>query len=321
MVLVCYALMLFNASLHAAAVFDPSTQSPRTLAPFIFKNSNLQLGVTKAYRPWFENKAWTGNLIEYDTAIDGSFSLPATNWSAQAVFATQETTDPGYWDTGRKIITSTSGIDQIPFRWVNLTDSQKGTLDPSTAVSETQSDVLDFVRGNRVREGYGMRIRFGILGDIVGSTPRYVAGLNAGYPFSGYSTFANTNVNRAARIYVGANDGMVHAFNAVDGSEVFAYIPSMVIPNLVKLTQIPYTHTYFVDGGLVDGDAYFGSSGSESWKKYSPVVLARGGRAYLLWMLPIQIYPLKINRQGRIRRFYLKRLTPIWVTFTEALRS
>ena len=193
-------------------------------------------------------------------------------------FATKETTDPGYWDTGRKIITSTSGTDQIPFRWANLTDSQKGTLDPSTAVSETQSDILDFVRGNRVREGYGMRIRFSILGDIVGSTPRYVAGLNAGYPFSGYSTFANANANRAARIYVGANDGMVHAFNAVDGSEVFAYIPSMVIPNLVKLTQIPYTHNYFVDGELVVGDAYFGPSGSESWKTILAGGLGAGGK-------------------------------------------
>ncbi len=274
-------LLLFNTSVHAAAVFDPSTQSPRTLGPFVFKNTNLQQGATKAYRPWFENKAWTGDLIEYDIATNGSFSLPAANWSAGAIFATKETADPSYWDSGRKIISSTTGSNQIPFRWANLIDSQKVTLDPSTAVAETQSDVLDFIRGNRVREGYGMRTRFSILGDIAGSTPRYVAIPNAGYPFSGYSTFANTKHNRAPRIYVGANDGMVHVFDAVTGAEVFAYIPSMVIPNLVKLTQIPYTHTYFVDGELVVGDAYFGASGSESWSTILAGGLGAGGKGLL----------------------------------------
>ena len=294
--LACCIPLLFNAPLHAAAVFDPSTQSPRTLGPFVFKNTNLYLGATKAYRPWFENKAWTGNVIEYDIDSGGTFSLSSANWSAQAVFATNELADSDYWNSGRKIITSTSGTNQVPFRWDNLSDAQKGTLDSSTAVNETQSDVLDFVRGNRVREGYGMRIRFGVLGDIVGSTPRYVANPIARYPFSGYGAFTNTNENRAARVYVGANDGMVHAFNADNGSEVFAYIPSMVIPDLVKLTQTPYTHTYFADGDLVVGDANFGSGGSDLWKTLLAGGLGAGGKG--LFALDITSPDLSVEDQS-----------------------
>ena len=199
-VLVCHILLLINPSVRAAAVFDPSTQSPRTLGPFVFKNTNLQLGATKAYRPWFENKAWTGDLIEYDIATNGTFSLSVNNWSAGAIFATKEAADPSYWDSGRKIITSITGSDQIPFRWANLTGAQQTGL--------IQSDVLEFVRGNRDQEGHGMRTRYSVLGDIAGSTLRYVAGPIAGYPFSGYGSFANANVNRAARIYVSANDGI-----------------------------------------------------------------------------------------------------------------
>ena len=59
-------------------------------------------------------------------------------------------------------------------------------------------------------------------------------------------------------IYVGGNDGMLHAFNTqkfdhnftrdpAPGDELFAYIPNLVFENLAELTSPNYDHKFFVD--------------------------------------------------------------------------
>ena len=72
-----------------------------------------------------------------------------------------------------------------------------------------------------------------------------------------YVDFVNANLNRAPRVYIGANDGMMHAFDAATGDEVWAYVPSHLFSNLAKLASRPFSHTYFVDGGTTVGDARF----------------------------------------------------------------
>ncbi|NNK84304.1 MAG: PQQ-binding-like beta-propeller repeat protein, partial [Desulfobacterales bacterium] len=83
---------------------------------------------------------------------------------------------------------------------------------------------------------YSFRSRSSKLGDIVHSAPILVGNV----------------------IYAGSNDGMVHAFNATTGDEIFAYVPRLVFENLNKLTiENPnYDHTYFVDK-----EAYFSHLG------------------------------------------------------------
>ena len=74
------------------------------------------------------------------------------------------------------------------------------------------------------------------LGDIIHSAPTYVAAPSFGYPDSmeavAYSAFAVAKANRTPMIYVGANDGMLHAFNASTGVETIAYVPTPVYRNL-----------------------------------------------------------------------------------------
>ena len=77
-----------------------------------------------------------------------------------------------------------------------------------------------------------MRNRTSVLGDIVGSSPAYV--------------------DDTATLYVGANDGMLHAFDATNGQELFAYVPSIInMANLRDLSRGDYTHKFFVDGPVV----------------------------------------------------------------------
>ncbi|MCK7498703.1 MAG: PilC/PilY family type IV pilus protein [Comamonadaceae bacterium] len=60
-----------------------------------------------------------------------------------------------------------------------------------------------------------------VLGDIVNSSPFFVVAPEAGYRFGNYQTFADARSNRRPMIYIGANDGMLHGFDANTGLEVF----------------------------------------------------------------------------------------------------
>ena len=96
----------------------------------------------------------------------------------------------------------------------------------------------NYIKGDQSKEGANvgdLRIRSTVLGDIVGSAPAYV--------------------DDTATLYVGSNDGMMHAFDATNGQEQFAYLPGLVnISDLAKLSRGDYTHKFFVDGPIVVSD-------------------------------------------------------------------
>src|SRR5262249_1311776 len=80
-------------------------------------------------------------------------------------------------------------------------------------------------------------------------------------------------------VYVGANDGMLHAFNGTSssdgGSELFAYVPNAVLPKPGRLAQPSYSHTYYVDGTPTLGDIYDGSG----WRTLLIGATGAGARA------------------------------------------
>ncbi len=124
------------------------------------------------------------------------------------------------------------------------------------------------------------------LSDIIHSAPTYVAAPGFGYPDSmegsPYSAFATANVSRAATIYVGANDGMLHGFSATTGREVLAYVPTSVYKNLSALTTAslsatagePTAHHYQVDGSPTVADVYYGGA----WHTLLAGSLGAGGQ-------------------------------------------
>jgi len=266
--------ILVAGTAQAAAVFTPSSQPLGYIGAIELSNVDLSVGGVKAYRGWFENGGWQGDLVEYDVSTSGTLSTSVnlsgtqplqgttvTNWSAYLQFAKNELT-PGYWDSRRKVITSRGGT-QAAFRWSNLSATEKQMIDNTAfSAAANRSDVVDFLRGDRSREypAGNLRLRFSVMGDVIHSNPVYVAVPKSNIPDSTYVTFTNANKNRAPRVYVGANDGMLHAFDALNGNEVWAYIPSLVLGELSKLASRPYAHAYYVDGDLTVQDAYFANS-------------------------------------------------------------
>jgi len=116
-----------------------------------------------------------------------------------------------------------------------------------------------------------------VLGDIVSSEARYVKLPQFQYTADGYGTFVTEQASRIGMVYVGANDGMLHAFNALTGAETWAYIPTAVLPNLYKLADMNYAdnHQFYVDGTPEVGDIFAGT-----WKTMLVGGLNLGGKSF-----------------------------------------
>jgi len=162
--------------------------------------------------------------------------------------------------------------------------TQYGTWDDDQEDAATDGAMIDFIRGqsgNEDDDGNGIfRDRTYALGDIVDTAPVYVGRPKFRYGDGGYAAFANAMADRDPVVYVGANDGMLHAFDAETGEELWAYIPSVVIPKLHKLADAGYgnNHEFFVDGPITVGDAF--DTGDDVWKTVLIGGLGRGGRAF-----------------------------------------
>ncbi len=142
-------------------------------------------------------------------------------------------------------------------------------------------------QGGEVKNGGKLRDRTTRLGDIVNSSPVVSApGDDFGYRrlggalASSYQAYI-TEKKRVGNymVYVGANDGMLHAFNGgMDaagttvvggGKETFAYIPSTALGhmgNLLfpydprRLNDPKFAHRYYVDGKVTVADSRYGNA-------------------------------------------------------------
>jgi len=132
------------------------------------------------------------------------------------------------------------------------------------------------------------RQRTHILGDIVSSQAAYVKTPIPQYKDANYTAFKNSSVvtSRVGTVFVGANDGMLHAFDVTTGQEDWAYIPSFVLPNLYKLADPNYTtqHQFYVDGSPQTGDicpnAPTSTCSDKEWETILVGGLNDGGKGY-----------------------------------------
>jgi type IV pilus assembly protein PilY1 len=135
------------------------------------------------------------------------------------------------------------------------------------------------------------RNRDRVLGDALESQPAFLGAPVFSYPYPGYAEFKAAQASRAGTVYMGTNDGMMHAFAADTGVERWAYIPSMVAPGLWKLADKQYAdlHTNYVNGSPITTDvctancanAVTGSSATDPvWKTILVAGLNGGGRGY-----------------------------------------
>ncbi len=232
-------------------------------------NSGSIYSGSQLYQARFKTEHWDGELLAYPINSDGSVGVQA--WNAADKI-------PSY--NNRKIFTNNGSDSGTPFSSSGLTSAQLSVLGGQT--------VLDYLRGdssNEVPNG-SLRNRTSRLGDIINSAPLYVGPPALSYPdnwgagaaetSSPYSAYAAANTSRSGVVYVGANDGMLHAFDATSGVELFAFVPGSVFDNMQALSDPNYTHRYYVDGTPVALDAYFKTKGA--WRTVLAGGLNGGGQ-------------------------------------------
>lgn len=240
----------------------------------------------KIYQGQFNSADWSGDMIAYNTnATTGAVTTIA--WQAGSVLNGQN------YNTGRKIITyKPSSATGIPFRWpVNPSSPTSTELDtaqttaltsnPSLNASnpvDTGVNRLNYLRGQTGLSGFRPRL-ISVLGDIVDSAPAYVGPPSFDYPdnleSASYYAFRSNYTSRTPMIYVGANDGMLHAFDAATGQEKLAFVPNGVYANLAQLTSPNYSHRYYADGSPTVVDTFY----SSAWHTTLVAGLGGGGRS------------------------------------------
>jgi len=260
-------ILIFASGVAIAAItFEPNQQPYGYIAPPTLSKVNISGGDAVTFVPWFERESFRGDLIAGATSSNGVVNLLAPLWRASTLLDAQD------WDLGRKIFTMHPDGYAVPFRQDTLDNDQMKELE------DDEDERLDFLRGDRSEEGGKFdRVRESVLGDIIHSNPYYVGVPRAGYPGDGYPAFAYTHRNRPGMVYVGANDGMLHAFDAETGAEKWAYVPSMLFADekLAMLAEDPYVHQYYVDGPITVEDA---QKADGTWYTVLVGGLGAGGR-------------------------------------------
>ena len=217
-------------------------------------NSSTFQSDTRAYQATYRSGVWTGDLIARDvTAVGGISSTEAWRVSSRiaATYADAGTTNDYH---NRPVLTWGGSPKGASFP--TATQALALTrLTGSAPVSGT--DNAAYIKGNQALEmsaGGDLRNRSSVLGDIINSSPVYT--------------------RDTEMIYVGANDGMMHAIDALTGNVVFSYVPRGV--NLAKLASISdpaYTHGFFVDGPMA-----LSTSRLQVGTNYLVGALGRGGK-------------------------------------------
>ena len=261
-------------------------------------SSSLQnLGGAYLFQSTYATGFWSGDLKAYlvtaSSSSSSGASVSSAAWSASAWLTNTMT------PANRVVLTYNDGISTygtnaaenatlsrqgVAFKTLaDLSTAQQAALnaDSGGTTDSLGTNRINYLRG--VRSGLELkqaspgpfRQRSSLLGDIVNSSPVYVGAPSAILFEPGYVSYAISKASRTPMVYVGANDGMLHGFNANPsdtanvGHEVMAYVPSPGVRKLSKLTDPNYSHTYFVDGSPVVADACPGTTGctaTASWK-------------------------------------------------------
>ncbi len=260
-------------SIRLSAILSNIVDRTRTSSTTTAINSVRLDTDSLAYQATLNSADWSGELVAYEPKVVEYRLTLTERWNAATHIP-----DP----LDRNILSNSGetsgGLNNkgITFTWNSLTAAQQSHLNQQQ---------LDYLRGDQSKEqknGGTLRDRSTLLGHIVNSDPVFVAQEHFGFHNlpeadggATYQDFVLGKSQRTAMVYVGANDGMLHGFDASEGDEVFAYVPNAVYPRLAALSKPGYAGHFLMDGDIHVSDAYWGGA----WKSILLGATGAAGRA------------------------------------------
>jgi hypothetical protein len=244
----------------------------------------------RLYRGYFNLPGYEGHLAAFDLNPDGSI-ITSEKWDAGKVMKSNGRGTVSTWVDGN--------FGKSKGDFIDLDFADKGGKKLETYLNPLGEDInndgkvkkddsqaivgftLDANYNDGTKPpGYYKGVRSGkwLLGDIYHSTPLVVGPPVFNFPDAAfpqkYSDFKTTWKNRETIIYVGANDGMLHAFSDKDGKEKFGIIPNNLLGKAKELRT--NSHQFFVDSSPRAYDVLIAGS-------WSTVIVSGergGGNAY-----------------------------------------
>lgn len=271
-------------------------------------NPNVVAGDNSSYNSTYNSGTWTGELQAYPVNLTtGTIDTTSPSWSPSA----QARLDAK--GASNRAIATYDGTTGIQFQPASASTSTKlsalaqalfisPTNPPGGGTAGTAGDdslkVISYLRGDKTNEGSLYRPRAHLLGDIINAEPVLVQKPTHAYtdecyayPSTGCPTpYVTAKASRPRIIFQPANDGLIHAFDATNGDEKWAYLPKLLWPtasssNIVDITRLAgFAHKYYADATPQVADVDFnnvaGVTTSPDWHTILVGGLGKGGRGY-----------------------------------------
>jgi type IV pilus assembly protein PilY1 len=282
-------------------IFANAGAASGSLAGGAVSSARVTSNGASIYAPQLDSTRWSGSLLAYGLSFDAKAGVVnkavAPIWDAGKLLTSG---DPGKTPpipvpdpAKRRIFTMLGRGTGDVFTWdvlkgdaalaAYLNNEPFSRAGAKDGLGESR---VAYLRGDRTKEtsesGGIFRTRDSVMGDVVNSAPLLVGPPSLAVQGSGYDGFLAARKGRTPAVYIGANDGMLHAFDAGSGAELFAYVPRALYSKLGAYTSPAYLHQPYVDGSPAAGEVQLTDG---SWK--TALVSGMGGGARGVFALDV----------------------------------
>jgi len=268
-------------------------------APVVMPNISSGDHIYQSTFEYKNNHQWRGHLSKFELSSAGA--LGAMKWDAGLKLDAKTESSRKIWTVAKEAGLTTS-INN--FTTSNLA-ALKVALWENSGTTPTNDQVSKLIKFTRGIDSYDENTNGNItekrwkLGDIYNSRLTVVGPTNSSMSSlvtrsntaafyrkaNNYTNFMAGNTcggkcsTRREMVYVGANDGMLHAFNSTTGEEEWAFIPPPMLQSLKSVISVTANSTsaiYGVDGSPIVQDVYY----DNAWRTILISGMGRGGFGY-----------------------------------------
>lgn len=268
--------MLCGVLLRGAAALEPAHVPPQRLQPGapgagacvvagpLAVDSSRPGAERVVVQSLHRNDLAAADIVAYAGPLAPSLEAGG-RWRARDTFAAASVPDR------RVVLTLRADGAAVPLRWERLDDAARAALVADHA--DAGPALVAWLRGQRgadlrgIAGADGLRVDAPLPGPVVNAQPWLLGPPSAGYSgvaAPGYPEFRRARQERTPLVFVGAEDGMLHALREGDGVPVLSYAPRALFGRLGALARTGAAGTA--------GNADAAGNAVQAWVDGSPSV-------------------------------------------------